>query len=424
MHADTSLGACGWFHFACLVPFSVGVLIVNYALQRYGARLMDSRIDAITSILMISPAEAVLMFLTVAALASAATAGVAYLALPWAWRNEPLRDTFAHSLRTCWLLTTALLGPYLLCDTVTVMIRDALVDAWHLPSYDFDYYAAQWYLTLLLRLAWPVWSLYVVYRAVTMAREVNATERDPTCEQCGYNLSHVGAGDCCSECGYPLARSLSPQHRQLSDWERAPRGAGWTAFWRCTNDALWQPEALFRSVRLDGTPGGAMRFLLAQFVILILVLACVMVAYVWSEPRPHLQILDGVDVVLTVVLAAFGLWSLVATTSGLVGSAICRRNLVGPIGRIAVYTSGGFVLLASLAISLLVVAIRTLDVMQARYATIQRALLSWSIIAGAAVLWYVAIVIRRIKYIRYINLAETTYPSSETAPNVRGGAGS
>jgi len=327
-------------------------------------------------------------------------------ALPWAWANERFATLTRSTLRTVLLLSTGWLLPkvvfHALALTLSYVFSPTALDG-SMQSYErtLTIPAAIAFLGLL----WPVWSLWIVWRGVTAERPYQPVMRTATCERCGYDLSYLPAGDCCPECGYALSGSLESGHRSACSWE-APAGRGRAAaFWQCGGDALRRPERFFLPLALDSSPRRALRFVIVAIGLIGLEVALVVGAFtlfvedtfLW---RNYLVLLTGIGNFLWTLLV---IWTAIAAGVGLISSAVCRRNLVGPVGRIAAYTAGWLVVGAAVAIVLGLALFLYLDKARPPQKLGSLCVMIWLALVALVPMIHVLLIARRVRYVRYVN---------------------
>ena len=89
----------------------------------------------------------------------------------------------------------------------------------------------------------------------------------PTCESCGYDLSHQPDDARCPECGVRVGHSLSPDRRPGVDWERPGRSSFQT--WVETSwSVVTEPRVFYTRLRLRTNFAAASAFLMRTHVCL------------------------------------------------------------------------------------------------------------------------------------------------------------
>lgn len=332
--------------------------------------------------------------------------GLAGLLTPWGAGDEPIRASILHSLRRVWLQTSHVLPAFLLIAVFTnsVMAASRQWERDHgaaAPSYEppvppqepvdapvgsqawQDYEAAltqyaeemqaanaaweawwrsrPWYVEYpegAIGYVWfavAAWFLWALFRAVGAPRAIPAVPRPPTCEFCGYNLTAAPMDARCPECGEPVERSLGPDARPGSAWQRTRGLARVAALWWCSVDAIRRPSAFGRQIQLSAG-ATAHRWLVALLVPLVFIvttigiMACFLlerrVAYIddWILVRVMLFTAPimgyfGALVLLGVMLATAWLVALYYRWSD-------QRNLLHAAMQIAAYLGGYIVLWA------------------------------------------------------------------------------
>lgn len=127
-----------------------------------------------------------------------------------------------------------------------------------------DVLAAVW--TGLSWLCAPIWFVWAA-RAARGARGVLATlEKSPTCEGCGYALTHQSESGRCTECGTELEKSTDPAlARPDTPWDRQPSLLSWL---ETTRLALFHPAKLYRLARVRGDDRRSGAFALLHYLVL------------------------------------------------------------------------------------------------------------------------------------------------------------
>ena len=127
----------------------------------------------------------------------------------WAARPERLGATFRHALRVVWIHLPAVSVPVTMLLTATFNVADTL-------SYRWAERVIFWSMT-----ASGLWVLWALLRAASGRPPAAEPIRDPLCDRCGYNLTHLPDSGRCPECGFSTERSLDPASRPMTDWHRA-----------------------------------------------------------------------------------------------------------------------------------------------------------------------------------------------------------
>lgn len=169
-----------------------------------------------------------------------ATAFVTWLLFPYAHMGGSLWRTYRRIFRAvlgsaglCLLLIVAHGALFVL--TLHVVFRAIAIGS-----------GVDWRLAMIPALVpgsacWMVWWINRAVRAVRPP--VPERESSPSCEGCGYDLTHQPASGRCSECDYSLDDSLAPgRKRSGSAWERRPGIASWC---RTSVDTLLHAERFY-----------------------------------------------------------------------------------------------------------------------------------------------------------------------------------
>lgn len=113
-------------------------------------------------------------------------------------------------------------------------------------------------------------------------------EKPPTCEGCGYDLTHRPVDGLCPECGLSLDDSLLPEKRRPgTSWERQDGINGW---WKTVTAIVIAPKRFYGRLQLKTPLAAAHRFALAQFALIGFgaALWLIFVAVFLSGSRPSL----------------------------------------------------------------------------------------------------------------------------------------
>lgn len=201
-----------------------------------------------------------------AAIVIALAAFVAWLFLPAVHQSGPVRRSYERAFRTVasgvgvlWALVF-LLGGY-------VVFTDNYMDR-VAASNQFGA-APELVAPLVVMLPAAVWLLlHWIGRACRAARGPEHTIFiPPTCEGCGYDLTHRPADGRCPECALPVDTSLTPGRlRPGADWENdSDAGIGWS---RSSYAVLFHPARFYAALQVRANPEAATRFARWHYVAL------------------------------------------------------------------------------------------------------------------------------------------------------------
>jgi len=161
----------------------------------------------------IGPAEEI--FTLVSLIVGAGTAFLAWLYLPLIHRIGALRPAAARSFRA-----VATAGGLLV--VLTVVIGALIVEANWVGGLSAR--GAPFVLAAAVALGAPSGVSFVLERIGRVVSAIGEVpyplDLPPTCEGCGYDLSHQPADARCPECGDSIGTSLDPARRPGSKWER------------------------------------------------------------------------------------------------------------------------------------------------------------------------------------------------------------
>lgn len=323
----------------------------------------------------------------------AATGIATLMALPFAWRDEPMVDTLRQALRTVRLFAPVL-GP-LAAGTFASVVAFSMIPGSGPRS-----------LHLLLMLLWsllPLACLWTIGGACTADRPVNAVEHEPLCEACGYLLRHVPDSRRCPECGKSVERALDPRFR----WYPPARGALRTEEWvfDAPFASAWtQPQALFARVRLNQPArplilhAAIAHFLSGLVVWLGIIVGLTLIA---GGPDNVAEVIAVAGACSALTAGLFGLWLAGVGVVGLLAGRLHGRNLIRAALIVAAHLSGFHVAAASVAIFSLMVLLHLgqANIINNPFWPV----MGWlSLIVGLAI-FYVAGVWRRMRLVRYGN---------------------
>jgi hypothetical protein len=316
----------------------------------------------------------------------------ALIVLPFAWRDEPLRDTWRQALRSvrlfapAWMPLAALVG-------VCLMVFPALMRG---PSPSAIHYVLMVSWTVL-----PLWCLYVAGGAASADRPTAAMAHEPLCESCGYLLHHVPDSRRCPECGEDVRPAIDRRYRWFPP---APSSHTWMkdATFPSPGVSAWtRPGAFFSQVQLTASPEALVRraalahasAALVGWVILIIGAAVIL------SPIPGEFLPVSACMVSACITAALGLWCAGAGIVGLLASAIHGRNLVRAALIVAAYTSPYYLVWAVAFPGTFILLIALQSIFRTGFWPVS-ILLTLNI--GMALI-YISGVWRRMRYVRYGN---------------------
>lgn len=323
----------------------------------------------------------------------AATGIATLIALPFAWRDEPMADTLRQALRTVRLFAPVL-GP-LAAGTVASVVAFSMIPG-----------SGPRPLHLLLMLLWsllPLACLRTIGGACAADRPVNTVEHEPLCETCGYLLSHVPDSRRCPECGESVERALDPRFR----WYPPAPGARRTEEWVFDvpfASAWTQPQALFARVRLNQPARPLIRqaaiahFLSGLVVCLGFIVGLTLIV---GGPNRVGEVIAVAGACSALTVGLFGLWFAGVGVVGLLAGRLYGRNLIRAAMIVAAHLSGFLVVAASVAIFSLMVLLYLgqANIINNPFWPVT----GWlSLIVGLAI-FYVAGVWRRMRLVRYGN---------------------
>ncbi|MCB9851157.1 MAG: hypothetical protein H6817_10695 [Phycisphaerales bacterium] len=329
------------------------------------------------------------------------------IALPYGWRDEPLRDTWQHCVRTVHLFAPAWMPFAAACAGSFVMI--------------FNIKGLGPVVVMLLAPVVTIGALRavtIIMLAASVDRPVDELTHDPRCESCGYLLHHLPDSLRCPECGDDLSRSIDPHHRYIfhptaSAPEKrtlaeqfvidTPSVAAWTL-----------PEALFSRTCLAAPITPLVKLFATWFLMTVAgsLLCLAMAAIVVGGGPPPIEALYViVYVACALVTAVFGAWSIGTSIVGLIASAQTGRNLLRAVLIVTSCTSGYFAGWA--AICLIAGCLVPLSGMGRIPIPVYYVVPGWLIMNGVLALIYIFAVWRRVRYVRYGNWQFPNRPTAE-----------
>ncbi len=283
----------------------------------------------------------------------------------WGAADEPLRKSYANSLRRIWLQS----GHALLLVAATMAAVGYLLNAkldwvpqalgkplWLSASTLYEaearrvLSAAPWHiryaheLAILAVVALIAWFVWASLRALATPRPVPRVDRPGTCGACGYNLTGLKPEGRCPECGEPIAASAGPDARPGTPWQRRDGIGLATSAWRTLRLATVSPRTLGRSIRLTSRDGRHRSYLGLALVPLFLIGAAtpVLARIAGAPPLPEETpwIRTGVDAIAAGCSVAVAALIVVITTASLAGltyRVTLGRNLLAGTIQAAAY---------------------------------------------------------------------------------------
>ena len=320
------------------------------------------------------PGWALLAFLGTILLPEVIIAALALTIMPWGARDEPLRTSYRHSLRTLLLCTAAIpVLAVVISATVVPLERfswQSVFEAnaaaptptnaapgspewnqWQQASSKYweTYWTERqawivkqpWYVrypqivVINVVFACIAWFLFLTLRAVGAARSTIPIARPPHCEACGYNLSTIPMESRCPECGEPVAASLGPKARRGVPWQQWRAIGRWLAWWQTTGEAIHRSKTFGRLPQLtSGTTDH--RTFIAWHLPMVFAIGAATIPVVYFAIEGGIMFIDVPEAAFTVttvvgslcVFGATGMTLLSATSVGLFMSHSQKRNLL------------------------------------------------------------------------------------------------
>lgn len=188
---------------------------------------------------------------------------------------------------------------------------------------------------------WALAALIVAVRADYRRPKDMPGERDPLCEECGYDLRMAEKDGRCPECGKLVAESLSDDSRQRLSWEAQPSLLNVSGAMTILRHILLSPRAMFFGMLTRAHQAQAQRWLLLWVAVVG------MIAY-WSSPATVLtgaieltyRVFVG-GIALAVVWAVLALMMVGIETAGITAFARWRGHKieVASAAKVTAYTS-------------------------------------------------------------------------------------
>jgi hypothetical protein len=134
--------------------------------------------------------------------------------MTWGARVEPVRRSYRVTLQRVWIQTVHLAIAILSVVVVSVVIDQVFRRPFFLA---FSWLEVLSFFMSGIAIAWAYWGFI---KAVGAPRDAPQIPVSPTCEGCGYNLTHTSSDERCTECGRPVSESLG-EHVRPGLQERA-----------------------------------------------------------------------------------------------------------------------------------------------------------------------------------------------------------
>jgi len=303
----------------------------------------------------------------------------------WGAADEPLRKSYANTLRRIWLQS----GHVLLLVAATMATVGHLLNAkldcvlqalgkplWLSASAAYEekahqvLSAAPWHirhaheLAILAIVALIAWFAWASLRALATPRPVPRVDRPGTCGACGYNLTGLKPDGRCPECGEPIAASAGTDARPGTPWQRRHGTGLVVSAWHTFRRATVSPRTLGRSIRLTSRDGRLRSYLGLALVPLFLIGAAtyVIVRAARTQPLPDEApwIRTGVDAVAAgcfVVVTALIVVITTASLAGLTYRVTLGRNLLAGTIQAAAYQASLLIPWAAIAAAAMIIAL-------------------------------------------------------------------
>ncbi|MCB9855155.1 MAG: hypothetical protein H6818_05655 [Phycisphaerales bacterium] len=171
-------------------------------------------------------------------------------------------------------------------------------------------------------------------RAAIGARSTEMPASIPvTCEECGYDLTHLPEGGRCTECGEDTRVSLEPAYRRCGvDWERRRSVESWLS---ANLGLIRNPRTFYQELQMRGDDEAGFAFAFCNYVMIGLASAVsILGMYFIEEPTARLLNLLAVFAV-GATLPAIVAWLL----HSVVGAIAATLLLIRPMSRPFAYLS-------------------------------------------------------------------------------------
>ena len=263
-----------------------------------------------------------------------------------------------------------------------------------------------------------LWFLWALLRGIGAPRRAPPIARPPRCEFCGYNLTTLAAEGRCPECAELVLRSIGPDARPGTIWQRHRAAGLFVAWWRCAVDSIVRPAEFGRQCRM-AHPGTDHRWffilpLPAVFAMGVTAFLSILVIYgelnsAWAPPGGIITAI-ALLVGFLCCLGMLGFTLLAGTFIGLIHSFREKRNLLPGTVQIASYLAGYLTLWAAFGAATMV-GVSALDDMQFFHAIQERwgfssdlaAKFTWFLPNAACGAWYLVLLSRGTLATRYAN---------------------
>ncbi len=312
--------------------------------------------------------EAIVVFLAIAGIA-------------WGAREERIRDSIVHSFRQTFLHTGNIAFAVILC-TLFIMINDVAnrtimqrvaraMPAEPRPeqfssSQEFQV-AMDEHMARQEQLRWRmvnsplrrnddeiavalcilagIFTIGTLFAALSANRPGRPEERDPLCEQCGYNLTGSAMDRNCPECGLAVRDSLGDHVRQGLPWQHN-RHNRIKAWFETARVAIFSPTTLGRSLKTRSFTNDHHSYLVITLVMIFVASSLSLFVVVIMESGYPDSRRDLDFIFLGLPLISFGITAihffslqLGSLSHGARLSRKNKRNLLGVTNRIAAYLS-------------------------------------------------------------------------------------
>jgi hypothetical protein len=284
----------------------------------------------------------------------------AFLLFAWAAQPEPIGQTLRRTLRTVWLSSTTWILAGLLPlgawqwnellrrqtaipwpNTTTGRVIVKPDSPWILHERNAE---ALIYLAIVAAAFWIFWCLI---RALRTPTHLSCPILPPTCESCGYNLSHISDSGRCPECGTSTESSLAPNRRPLiPDHSFQPFQTFFSPL-RISQFAGLVPKRIFSSLPVFSCQASAQHFgLFWAGCLAVLVMGVPIVVQQWIEnPRPVADYgpwplgIDLIPFAMAALLFPLVVAGGVASGLGMWQSVVDQRNQLPAAAKAAFYNA-------------------------------------------------------------------------------------
>ncbi len=364
------------------------------ALRTFGDQWADS-IEDLVEELVEDPWESVAIVATVSLATECGFLLLAFIVMSWGACDEPIRQSFRHSLRRTWLQSVHAVWAVLLAGSVVICMGEIQrrsmqgMPPIHWPKQppqpplsptDPGYAQAQaefqramadyvqeiqvasaqhwqqWrdrvkypeYIQVATCCAAALWVLWALLRAVGAPRPAAPIARPPQCDQCGYDLTTLLMEGRCPECGLPVSASIGPGARPGSLWQLRGIPVRGSAWWACAQMAIFRPAELGRQLQTVW-PGNDHRRFFANvlpgfaLVAIAVLLACVRAGETTTRMKDIFEELAffGFPIVASLGVGGAVLCTCAAASCiGFLQGLRAGRNLMSGSMQVACYLAG------------------------------------------------------------------------------------